>query len=103
MKESIHAIMERWGQALVREREGEETALRGILQPSLGKSGQMPEDMSPVGWLDGRRWLYIGEEELRADDIIRWKDQRYRVRVSQSFFVGEELLYWWANLEQEAA
>jgi hypothetical protein len=94
--------LERHGQTvLLRTAEGEET-VRAFLQPVTARDEQVPSGMSGIGWLDGRRWQYLGQAAVRAGDTLVWNGMMFRVRSSRAYAAGETELYWWATLEQEA-
>ncbi len=97
MKQAIHQIFARWGQSLTVA--GQET--RAFLQPVRTQGERMPGGMSGSGWLDGRRWHYLGEVPVEAGESIVWNGKAFRVCSSRPYAVGEMLCYWWASLEQE--
>ena len=101
MKDWIREILDRYGQtATVRTNEGERS-VHAFLQPVTEKNEREPDGMCAIGALDGRLWLYLGQTELSAGDSICWNGLNFRVRSGRSYHLGEELLYWWASLEQE--
>ena len=71
MKQAIHQIFARWGQSLTVA--GQET--RAFLQPVRTQGERMPGGMSGSGWLDGRRWHYLGEVPVEAGEEHRVERQ----------------------------
>lgn len=100
MRDWIQAVLERYGQNVTVERGGERVADRAFLQPVAERGEQVPGAVTGIGWLDGRLWLYLGRMEVEPGDMLVWNGSRFRVRSSRPYYVGEELLYWWAALEQ---
>lgn len=100
MRDWIGMILERYGQSVAAERGGESASGRAFLQPIAERGERLPEDFTAIGWLDGRLWLYLGQMEVEPGDVLLWNGTRFRVRSSRPYHVGEELLYWWAALEQ---
>lgn len=73
---------------------------RAFLQPVASKSEQMPEDMTGLGAIDGRLWLYLGQTGVEAGDRMTWNGTEFSVRSSRPYYAGDTLLYWWAALER---
>ena len=102
MKDQIREILDRHGQKVtLRTAEGE-TQARAFLQPVTERKEQVPDGMTSIGWLDGRRWLYLGQTEVCPGDGLTWNGMVFRVASSRPYQIGETLLYWWASLEREA-
>lgn len=100
MRDWIQRVLERYGQTVTVEREGEGVSGRAFLQPVAERGEQVPEDFTGIGWLDGRLWLYLGQTEVGAGDLILWNSMEFRVRSSRPYHIGDEPLYWWASLER---
>lgn len=100
MKRQLQEILRRFGQQVILRPDEEAVAARAFLQPVTRRDERMPETMMELGSIDGRLWLYLGTEEAVDGDAIRWNGREFRVRSSRPWYVGEELLYWWAALEQ---
>ena len=103
MRDRIGDILDRWGQTVTVCGEEGSREIKAFLQPSPDKNEQVPEGMSSLGWLDGRPWLYLGQDAVEAGDTVSWNGRVFRVRSSRPYSIGETVLYWWASLEQEAA
>ena len=101
MKECIREIVERYGQTATLCGAAGETEIRAFVQPVTERREQLPGEMCAIGALDGRLWMYLGQAEVCPGDGILCGGQRFRVRSSRAYHVGEDLLYWWASLEQE--
>lgn len=100
MRNQVRDILRRWGQSVTLNRSGEACLTRAFLQPVAERREQVPAMMTELGSVDGRLWLYLGMEAVEADDRILWNGTEFRVRSSRPWYMGEELLYWWAALEQ---
>ncbi len=105
MRAQIRAILEHHGQQ-VRVQSGERRKeMYALLQPARQKREQVPETVSPIGWMDERLWQYLGSEKVSPGDRLFWREMVFQVRSSRAYLLGEEPLYWWASLvpEREAA
>jgi len=101
MNDWIREILNRHGQTVTLKSGGTEAAAKAFLQPVTGRNEQVPEEMCGIGSLDGRLWLYLGQEAVQPGDNILWDNQTFRVRSSRVYHIGDMPLYWWASLEQE--
>ena len=72
----------------------------GIFQPLAEKSEQVPDEMTGIGWLDGRLWLYLGMMSLETGDTLRWQERRFQVRSCRPYCLGEQTVVFWAVLEE---
>lgn len=101
MREAIERLAARYGQVLTVYQDEQAHTVRGFLQPAASRDEQVPDGMSPIGFLDGRRWIYLGTLALSPGDRVEWENTAFRVRSSWAYAVGTTVLYWWASLEQE--
>lgn len=99
MKRQVQEILRRYGQKVTLRRAEDERTCRAFLQPMTAKNEQVPAAMTELGSLDKRLWRYLGESAVEADDRLFWNGTEFRVRSSRPWYVGEEVLYWWAVLE----
>ena len=99
MRRQVQEILRRFGQRVVLRPDGDAAETRAFLQSVARESERMPGEMTALGAVDGRLWLYLGDAEVADGDIVRWNGTSFRVRSSRPWYVGEELLYWWAVLE----
>lgn len=100
MRDWIQTVLERYGQTVAVERDGGTVSGRAFLQPVTERNEQALDDFTGIGRLDRRLWLYLGRMAVEPEDVLVWNGSRFRVRSSRPYCVGEELLYWWAALEQ---
>ena len=100
MRGQIQEILRRFGQRVVLRPREDALETRAFLQPVTRRNEQMPEEMMELGSLDGRLWLYLGVAEIADGDSILWNGDEFRVRSSRPWYVGDQLLYWWAALER---
>ena len=75
------------------------------MQPLEEKKEASPYGMTPLGSVDDRLWLYLGREEIAAGDVVVQKQNRFLVRSSRPYYLGEEVNHWWGVLcaEKEMA
>ena len=78
MKTVWEQILARYGQDLTMEPGGQ--TVQAFFQPLAEKSEQVPDEMTGIGWLDGRLWLYLGTMSLETGDTLRWQERRFQVR-----------------------
>ncbi len=101
MTESVHTILERWGQTVtLLTAQGEKTA-KAIFQPIIQNSETEDGCVHPLGRIDQRRWLYLGQEPLKKGDQVTRQGETFVVRSSHSWRAGEQVILWQALLERE--
>lgn len=101
MTDWVRQVLDRYGQEITLRRGETETAIRAFLQPVTEKREQVPDTATALGWIDGRQWLYLGQEPLETGDTLTWKDVTFRVRSCRPYYIGEALSHYWAALEKE--
>ena len=99
MKTVWEQILARYGQDLTMEPGGQ--TVQAFFQPLAEKSEQVPDEMTGIGWLDGRLWLYLGQTALEEGEALAWEATRFRVRSCRPYYIGNALSHYWAALEQE--
>ena len=99
MTDWIGSILRRCGQTVVIRRTGGDVSAQAFLQPVTEKREEFPDEMTPLGWLDGRLWLYLGELALETDDRVVWDTMTFRVRSCRPYYLGNRLTHYWAALE----
>lgn len=95
----VEEILRRYGQEVTVEREDGAETVRAFLQPVRERDEAVPET-ADIGWLDGRLWLYLGREAVRAGDLVLWRGRRFRARSGRPHYIGERLCHWRAVLER---
>lgn len=100
MTGTMRAVMDRHGQRMTLRRKDGETETRAFLQPVTERKERETGDVSPLGRLDERRWLYLGRCAVDAGDRVLWNGMEFQVCSSRPYYAGETLLYWWASLER---
>lgn len=100
MRKSIQEILNRHGQIVTVHLADGDVTTRAFLQPVTSRDEQAPAEMTEIGSIDGRLWLYLGQAAVEAGDRMEWNGTEFRVRSSRPYSIGEALLYWWAALEQ---
>ena len=101
MTDWVRQVLERYGQEVVVRSEAGEASIRAFLQPVAERDEQMRTAPTPLGWKDGRLWLYLGQAALEAGEALVWNGMTFRVRSCRAYYIGGELSYYWAALEQE--
>ena len=96
----VREILERYGQTVTLETAEGETGARAFLQPVQERQEQLPTAATELGWVDGRLWLYLGQEPLAPGDTVHWNGMALRVRSSRPYYIGDALNHWWASLER---
>ena len=96
----VEDILRRYGQEVILVRRGEEAVVRAFLQPIRQREELEPETAAPIGWLDGRLWLYLGREAAEAGDEVLWSGWRFRVRSGRPHYIGDRLCHRRAVLER---
>lgn len=99
--EWVREILNRWGEQVTICRDGEEYSVRAFVQPAGEDRGKMPETFTAAGWVDGRLWVFLGLDEARSGDVVRWRDLSFRVRSGRGYYAGGVLGCWQAVLERE--
>lgn len=100
MTDWIQEILTRHGQMVTIRMADGDAATRAFIQPVTERQEQMPDEMTGLGSVDGRLWLYLGRSAVDVTNRILWNGMEFRVRSSRPYYVGETLLYWWASLER---
>ena len=95
----VERILDRYGQEVTVEHEGEAETVRAFLQPVTERDEVVPE-IAETGWLDGRLWLYLGRRAVVAGDFVSWEGRRFRVRSGRPHYLGGALCHWRAVLER---
>ena len=62
---------------------------------------EVRETVTPIGWVDGRLWLYLGQMALEEADHVMWNGLTFRVRSCRPYYIGDRLSHYWAALELE--
>ena len=100
MRQMIEEVLRRYGQAVTVHLAGGDAVVRAFLQPVTGRGEQVPSEMTGLGAVDGRLWLYLGQTAVEPGDRMTWDGVTYRVHSSRPWSVGETRIYWWAALER---
>ena len=101
MTDWVRQVLDRYGQEVTVESGMETRAIRAFLQPMTEQREEARGDPTPLGWTDGRLWLYLGQTPLEEADTLGWNGLNFRVRSCRPYFVGERLSHYWAALELE--
>ena len=101
MTEWVRQVLERYGQTVtVRTGTGAKT-VRAFLQPVTAQGEEARQAPTPLGWTDGRLWLYLGQTPLEEGDTLSWQGLELRTRSCRPYYIGERLSHYWASLEPE--
>jgi hypothetical protein len=100
MTDWFRDVLTRHGQAVTVRTEDGDVSASAFLQPVTERDEQLPDEVTGIGMIDGRLWLYLGQAEVGPQDRVLWNGMEFRVRSSRPYYIGEQLVYWWASLEQ---
>ncbi len=73
MTDWVRQVLERYGQDVTVDTADGERTVRAFLQPMTERDERARSDVTSIGWVDGRLWLYLGQTALDA-----YPDQRAR-------------------------
>ena len=97
----VRQILERYGQKVTVQAGESTVSARAFLQPVPERGEQAREEVTPIGWTDGRLWLYLGQMALEETDTLGWNGWTFRVHSCRPYYVGDRLSHYWAVLERE--
>lgn len=99
MRSLFERVLSREGRLVTVEREEQQRELLALVQPLRPeKPARQP---GPLGWEDGRQWLYLGQGPVEAGERLDWGGMALRVRAAAPWEAGGRLSHWWAILERE--
>ena len=93
--------MEQYGQKVTVQAGEDTVSVRAFLQPVTERGEEVRETVTPIGWVDGRLWLYLGQMALEEADHVMWNGLTFRVRSCRPYYIGDRLSHYWAALELE--
>ena len=104
MAELFWPVLRRYGRTVSVVRAGGAEERTALVQPVTG-SEEVQESGGPLGRVDERLWLYLGQGPLERGDRVVWREQAFTVQNAAEVRVGERLSHWQAvlRLEREAA
>ena len=105
MKARLEEIMRSFGQTgSLSSRENEEvTQFQAGLQPVLKQRDDLPAAATPLGAVNGQRWLYVGPaaQKISEGDRVYLNDIHLTVQEVTAVYFRNEILYNRAVLRQE--
>ena len=101
MTDWVRQVLERYGQDVTVDTADRERTVRAFLQPMTERDERARSDVTSIGWVDGRLWLYLGQMALEETDTLGWNGWTFRVRSCRPYYVGDRLSHYWAVLERE--
>lgn len=101
MTDWVRQVLERYGQDVTVDTADGERTVRAFLQPMTERDERARSDVTSIGWVDGRLWLYLGQTALEEGEALAWGATRFRVRSCRPYYIGNALSHYWAALEQE--
>ena len=101
MTDWVRQVLDRYGQEITLCRGETETAIRAFLQPMTERDERARSEVTSIGWVDGRLWLYLGQTALEEGEALAWEATRFRVRSCRPYYIGNALSHYWAALEKE--
>ena len=97
----VRQILERYGQKVTVQAGESTVSVRAFLQPVPERGEQAREEATPIGWTDGRLWLYLGQMALEEADTLGWNGWTFRWWSCRPYYIGDRLSHYWAALERE--
>lgn len=105
MRTRLEEMMRSLGQtiALIPRKSRCETRFQAFLQPILKEREDLPVAATPLGAVNGQRWLYVGPvaQKIAAGDTVRLDDIHLTVQEAAAVYFRGEVLYNRAILRQE--
>ena len=101
MTDWVWQAMARYGQKVTVQAGDTTVSVRAFLQPVPERSERAREEATPIGWVDVRLWLYLGQMVLGEADHVMWNGLTFRVRSCRPYYIGGRLSHYWAALELE--
>lgn len=97
--------MHAYGQTvtLIPQKSGEGSAFAAFLQPILKEREEPPVAVTPLGAVNGQRWLYIGPagQEIQPGDRVQFDILHLVVQEAEAVYFHGEILYRRAILRRE--
>ena len=101
MTDWVWQAVARYGQKVTVITENATVTIRAFLQPMTERTEQAREAVTPIGWVDTRLWLYLGQLALEEGNELIWNGRTFRVRSCRPYFIGDALSHYWAALEPQ--
>ena len=70
MRRYLDRLLAGYGQRVTVER-AEPLQVQAFLQPLVSRDETAPAEAVSLGMLDGRRWMYLGAEEVCPGEVLR--------------------------------
>lgn len=99
MTDWVRQVLERYGQDVTVDTADGERTVRAFLQPMTERDERARSDVTSIGWVDGRLWLYLGQTALEEGEALAWEATRFRVRSCRPYYIGNALSHYWAALD----
>lgn len=105
MKARLEEMMRAYGQniTLIPQKSGEASAFAAFLQPVLKEREEPLRAVTPLGAVNGQRWLYVGPagQEIQPGDRVRFDTLHLVVQETEAVYYRGEILYRRAVLRRE--
>ena len=73
MTDWVRQVLERYGQDVTVDTADGERTVRAFLQPMTERDERARSDVTSIGWVDGRLWLYLGQTALEEGEALAWE------------------------------
>lgn len=100
MQELFYPVLRRYGREAMVEHNGSKSGRLALVQPVTGERGPQ-ESGGPLGRVDERLWLYIGQGPLEAGDSVMWNEMQFLVQSAAEVLVGDRVSHWQAALRRK--
>lgn len=105
MRTQLEGIIRSFGQTvtLIPRKSRCETRFQAFLQPVLKEREDLPVTATPLGAVNGQRWLYVGPaaREISEGDMVHLDGIHLTVQEATAVYFRGEVLYHRAILRQE--
>ena len=101
MTERFDRILRRYGETVQLISGGGEKEILAFIQPVTDEGREAPYQVTSLGTVDDRKWVYLGMEAVEPGDGLRCAAGNFTVSNSAAIYAGREFSHWWAALETE--
>ena len=101
MTERFEKILNQYGESVTITTAEGTGQMKAFVQPVLNEQKEAPYQVTSLGNLDDRKWIYLGVTAVNPGDCITCAAGSFTVCSSAAVYAGREFSHWWAALETE--